>query len=99
MVCSDRRWADSGAKVVIGISSMSSHFASYSISMGMSKLAMKRFIEFLDNEYKDQGLVVYALHPGGAPTRMSTSPGVPAELQTYTTSSRNGSVINMLTDV
>ena len=60
---------------------------------------MKRFIEFLDNEYKDQGLVTYALHPGGVLTRMGTSQGVPAGLQTCMTSSRNGSVINMLTDV
>lgn len=60
---------EGGARAVIGISSMTSHFASYYISMGMGKLVMKRFIEFLDNEYKDQGLVAYALHPGGVPTR------------------------------
>jgi hypothetical protein len=42
--------------------------------MGIGKLAMKRFIEFLDNEYKDQGLVAYALHPGVFQQRMSTSP-------------------------
>ena len=60
---------EGGARAVIGISSMTSHFASYYISMGMGKLVMKRFIEFFDNEYKDQGLVAYALHPGGVPTR------------------------------
>ena len=54
---------------MIGISSMTSHFASYYISMGMGKLVMKRFIEFFDNEYKDQGLVAYALRPGGVPTK------------------------------
>jgi hypothetical protein len=67
--------------------------------MGMGKLAMKKFIEFLDNEYKDQGLVAYALHPGGVPTKNEHVPRVPAELQTCITSSRNGYVINMLTGV
>ena len=60
---------ESGPRAVIGISSMSSHFASYSISMGMGKLAINRFIEFLNNKYKDQGPVAYALHPGGVPTK------------------------------
>lgn len=88
---------ESGAGAVIAISSMSSHFASYSISMSMGKLAMKRFIEFLDNEYKDQGLVAYALHPG-VPTKNEHVPRVPAELQTCITS-RNGCAVNMLTGV
>jgi len=74
---------EGGAKAVVGLSSMSSHFASYSISMGMSKLALNRFIEFLDNEYKAEGLVAYALHPGSVPTKMSTGDGVPADLQKY----------------
>ena len=60
---------EGGARAVIGISSMTPHSASYYISMGMDKLVMKRVIEFFDNEYKDQGLVAYALHPGDVPTR------------------------------
>jgi NAD(P)-dependent dehydrogenase (short-subunit alcohol dehydrogenase family) len=71
---------DGGAKAVVGITSMSSHFASYSISMALSKLALNRFIEFLDNEYKDRGLVAYSLYPGGVATKMSTSDGVPEDL-------------------
>jgi NAD(P)-dependent dehydrogenase (short-subunit alcohol dehydrogenase family) len=39
--------------------------------MGMSKLAMNRFIEFLAASYEAEGLMSYALHPGGAKTRMS----------------------------
>ncbi|KAF2103964.1 NAD(P)-binding protein [Rhizodiscina lignyota] len=63
---------ESGAKVVIGLSSMSSHVARYSIAMGLSKLALNRFIEFLAVEYKNQGLMAYALHPGSVPTKMSS---------------------------
>lgn len=61
---------EDGAKAVVGITSMSSHFASASISMGLSKLALNRFMEFLAQEYKAQGLVAYALHPGGVSTKM-----------------------------
>ena len=70
-----------GLKTVLGISSMSSHFAGQSIAMGMSKLALNRFMEFLAAEYAAEGLMSYALHPGGVKTRMSTDPGkVPAQL-------------------
>lgn len=71
---------EGGAKAVVGISSMSSHFASYSISMAMSKLVMNRFIEFLGKEYEGQGLCAFALQPGGVATKMSTSEGVPKKL-------------------
>lgn len=60
---------------------MSSHFASYSVSMHLSKLTLNRFIELLDREYKDQGLVAYVLHPCEVATRMSTNEGVPKDLQ------------------
>ncbi|KAF2805499.1 NAD(P)-binding protein [Mytilinidion resinicola] len=72
--------SDGGAKTVVGISSMSSHFASYSISYSMSKLALNRFIEFLDKEYGKEGLVAHALHPVGVRTKMSTSDAVPTDL-------------------
>jgi NAD(P)-dependent dehydrogenase (short-subunit alcohol dehydrogenase family) len=62
-----------GLKTMMGISSMSSHFAGPSIAMGMSKLAMNRFIEFLAASYEADGLMSYALHPGGVKTRMSKS--------------------------
>jgi NAD(P)-dependent dehydrogenase (short-subunit alcohol dehydrogenase family) len=61
-----------GLKTVLGITSMSSHFASPSIAMGMSKLALNRFMEFLAASYEAEGLMSYALHPGGVKTRMST---------------------------
>ncbi len=69
-----------GLKTVIGVSSMSSHFAAPSIAMGMSKLAMNRFVEYLAATYGEQGLMSYAMHPGGVKTRMSVGEKVPAKL-------------------
>ena len=40
--------------------------------MGMSKLALNRFMEFLAASYEAEGLMSYALHPGGVKTKMST---------------------------
>ena len=73
--------SDNSLKTVIGITSMSSHWAGPSIAMGMSKLALNRFIEFLAEQYKAEGLMAYSLHPGGVPTAMSQDPKVvPKEL-------------------
>ena len=36
----------------------------------MSKLALVRYSTYLNNEYGDQGLVSYALHPGAIPTEL-----------------------------
>ena len=68
--------SENGAKAVIAVSSMSVHFADDSISMGMSKFALSRFIEYLAAKYGGEGLSAYSLHPGGIPTRMSTKQGV-----------------------
>ncbi|PMD42791.1 putative oxidoreductase ucpA [Hyaloscypha variabilis F] len=76
--------SEKGLKTVIGVTSMSSHWAGHSIAMGMSKLALNRFVEFLAGEYGEGngGLMSYALHPGGVKTRMSQEEGkVPKELQ------------------
>ena len=54
-----------GLKTVIIITSMSSHVARPSISMGMSKLALNRFVEYLAGAYAEESLMSYALHPGG----------------------------------
>jgi len=49
--------------------------------MGMSKLAMNRFMEYLAGSYGEQWLMSYALHPGGVKTRMSSEKGkVPEKL-------------------
>ena len=36
-----------------------------------SKFAICRFTEFLDQEYHDQGLMAYTIHPGGVPTELA----------------------------
>ena len=60
---------------------MSSHVAAPSIAMGMSKLAMNRFVEYLAVAYGKEGLMSYALHPGGVKTAMSQDPTkVPPDL-------------------
>jgi NAD(P)-dependent dehydrogenase (short-subunit alcohol dehydrogenase family) len=61
---------------------MSSHWAGHSIAIGMSKLALNRFMEFLAGQYREQGLMSYSLHPGDVKTKMSQENGkVPKELQ------------------
>lgn len=36
-----------------------------------SKLALLRFGEFLNNDYKDQGVLSFGLHPGGVATELA----------------------------
>ena len=57
--------SSTGLKTIITITSMSSHVARPSISMGMSKLALNRFVEYLAGAYAKEDLMSYALHPGG----------------------------------
>lgn len=71
-----------GLKTVMGVTSMSSHFAQPSIAMGMSKLSLNRFMEYFADTYREEGLLAYSLHPGGVQTKMSTNPDkVPAGTQ------------------
>jgi NAD(P)-dependent dehydrogenase (short-subunit alcohol dehydrogenase family) len=69
-----------GLKTIISITSMSSHVTAESISMGLSKLALNRFMEYVAARYGDQGVMSYALHPGGVKTAMSQAPQVPPSL-------------------
>jgi NAD(P)-dependent dehydrogenase (short-subunit alcohol dehydrogenase family) len=64
-----------GLKTVIGLNSISAHFASRSIAMRINKLAIDGFTEFLAGSYEVEGLMSYALHPGGVKTRMSSVKG------------------------
>lgn len=36
-----------------------------------AKLALLRFGEFLNAEYKDQGVLAFGIHPGGVPTELA----------------------------
>ena len=47
----------------------------------VSKLAVSRLVEFLDQEYHTQGLIAISTHPGGVKTEMGTT--MPEEYQVY----------------
>lgn len=58
-------------KTIINISSAAAHFAGGNITpaaYSIGKLALNRFTESLAEDYKSQGLVAVALHPGSVPT-------------------------------
>jgi NAD(P)-dependent dehydrogenase (short-subunit alcohol dehydrogenase family) len=62
----------SEAKLFVGLSSIGAHVLMPGASgYQTNKFAVIRFIEFLDHEYKDQGLVSLAIHPGGVPTELA----------------------------
>ncbi|KAF2166581.1 hypothetical protein M409DRAFT_66597 [Zasmidium cellare ATCC 36951] len=44
-----------------------------------SKLALLRFGEFLNSDYKDQGVLSFGIHPGGVPTELAL--GMPKQFQ------------------
>lgn len=76
----------SEAKLFVGVSSIGAHLLMPGASGYQSnKFAVIRFIEFLDHEYKDQGLVPVAIHPGGIPTDLALNmPGAMHQLLTDT---------------
>jgi NAD(P)-dependent dehydrogenase (short-subunit alcohol dehydrogenase family) len=54
-----------GLKAVVNITSLASHFTSGTpVAFNMSELATNRFTESLAEQYADDGLVAYAVHPG-----------------------------------
>lgn len=69
--------AKDGLKTIIGITSLFSHIPGESISMGLSKLALNRFMEYVAVKYGDRGVLSYGLHPGGVKTAMSQGEQVP----------------------
>ena len=64
-------------KTITTVTSMSSHVAGPSIAMGMSKLALNRFAEYLASAYAEDGLMSYALHPGGYVLGLGTCHNLP----------------------
>ncbi|KAJ3493914.1 hypothetical protein NLG97_g4425 [Lecanicillium saksenae] len=67
----------SESKTIINISSKGGLYTRHGASAyGSSKAAIIRFSEFLDFEYRSQGLVAFALHPGSIPTELAL--GLPA---------------------
>ncbi|KAK1969233.1 short-chain dehydrogenase [Colletotrichum sublineola] len=69
-----------GDKTIVNMSSVAAHFmgrggGAYHIS----KFALIRFTEFVQDEYADQGVLAFSIHPGGVPTELSSK--LPESLQ------------------
>jgi len=61
-----------GDRTIINTSSIGAHNVRPGMSgYQISKLALLRLTEFLAVEYADQGLLAYAIHPGGVMTELS----------------------------
>ncbi|KAK9482359.1 hypothetical protein V1527DRAFT_21182 [Lipomyces starkeyi] len=61
-----------GQKIIVNVSSIGAHYSRYGASAYQTaKFALLRFTEFVASEYESQGIVTYALHPGGVPTELA----------------------------
>jgi len=71
-----------GLKIIVYVSSIGAHVMRPGASAYQtSKLALLRFTEFVELEYKDKGLLPIALHPGSVLTDMGN--GLPSELRVW----------------
>ena len=60
-----------GDKTIISTSSVGAHLISPTLSAYQpTKLALLRLMQFVSEEYKDQGVLTYCIHPGNIPTDM-----------------------------
>lgn len=72
--------ARGGDKTIVNLGSIAAHLVAPGASAYQtSKLALQRFTEFLDVDHGPDGLLAYAIHPGGVPTDMGLR--LPAERQ------------------
>ncbi|KAK4992702.1 hypothetical protein LTR66_006213 [Elasticomyces elasticus] len=63
-----------GDKTIVNVSSIGAHVLVPGASgYQTTKLALLRFTEFVDCEYKDQGLLTYCIHPGGVATELANN--------------------------
>ncbi|KAK9428078.1 hypothetical protein V1505DRAFT_410867 [Lipomyces doorenjongii] len=61
-----------GQKIIVNVSSIGAHYSRPGASAYQTaKFALLRFTEFVASEYGSQGIVTYALHPGGVPTELA----------------------------
>ncbi|OHW96929.1 short chain dehydrogenase reductase [Colletotrichum incanum] len=69
-----------GDKTIVNMSSVAAHFmGAGGGAYHVSKFALIRFTEFVQDEYADQGVLAFSIHPGGVPTELSSN--LPEELQ------------------
>jgi NAD(P)-dependent dehydrogenase (short-subunit alcohol dehydrogenase family) len=64
---------EGGLKTILNVSSIGAHFVMHGASAYQtSKLALIRFTEFVNAEYGEQGILSFAVHPGGVMTELSS---------------------------
>ncbi|KAK1676498.1 short-chain dehydrogenase [Colletotrichum godetiae] len=69
-----------GDKTIVNMSSVAAHFmGAGGGAYHISKFALIRFTEFVQDEYGDQGVLAFSIHPGGIPTELSSN--LPEKLQ------------------
>ncbi|KZL63468.1 short-chain dehydrogenase [Colletotrichum tofieldiae] len=69
-----------GDKTIVNMSSVAAHFmGAGGGAYHVSKFALIRFTEFVQDEYADQGVLAFSIHPGGVPTELSSN--LPEKLQ------------------
>ncbi|GJD04831.1 short-chain dehydrogenase [Colletotrichum higginsianum] len=69
-----------GDKTIVNMSSVAAHFmGAGGGAYHISKFALIRFTEFVQDEYADQGVLAFSIHPGGVPTELSSN--LPEKLQ------------------
>ena len=73
--------SSNGAKAIINISSVASHMAWTPYGLNICKLAINRFTECLAGQYGGQGLVAYAVHPGGVMTENAAAMDLSEEIK------------------
>lgn len=61
-----------GLKTILNVSSVGAHWLLPGASgYQIGKLALIRFGEFINTEYGEEGIISYAIHPGGIPTELA----------------------------
>ncbi|TDZ51496.1 Short chain dehydrogenase citE [Colletotrichum trifolii] len=71
---------EGGDKTIVNMSSVAAHFmGAGGGAYHVSKFALIRFTEFVQDEYADKGILAYSVHPGGIPTELSSN--LPEKLQ------------------
>lgn len=71
-----------GLKTIVNVSSIGAHICRPGASAYQTnKFALLRFTEFIVSEYAAQGVVAFAVHPGGVPTELAL--GMPKEVHEW----------------
>lgn len=62
----------SQTKLFVGVSSIGAHLIrKEASSYHINKFALIRFIEYMNEEYADEGIVAVSIHPGGVKTELA----------------------------